>query len=118
MTHYLVVTGTGEAVGDAGNLAVAIDLMVQTEAPDASNGYLGSHQSAIHVLGPNIALQLRMPVFHVGEILIVDEDGREIGFPGRKPDKWDVTVVSYDHVEDAIHHAIQVMQQPLSPLEN
>lgn len=30
-------------------------------------------------------------VFTVGEILLLDVNGRECGYPGRKPDKWDVS---------------------------
>lgn len=51
-------------------------------------------------------LSLRQPIFNVGEILILDESGREIGYPQRKPGKWsNVGFDFYDNVQDAILRA-------------
>jgi len=55
-------------------------------------------------------LVFRQPVFMMGEILILDGDGREIGGRMRKPDKWDVTIEIYRTIEDAVTRAEEVMR--------
>ena len=53
---------------------------------------------------------IRMPVFEVVEILIVEPDyKREIGYPGRKPGKWNVDCEYFDTAEKAIKRAVEVM---------
>ena len=52
---------------------------------------------------------LRAPVFSLGEVLILDERGREVGYPGRKPDKWLVEVVTVSSLEEARDLAEKVM---------
>lgn len=47
----------------------------------------------------------KLPVFHLGEILILDETGREVTGVGRKPSKWSVEVQEFDNLEEAIHMA-------------
>lgn len=47
-------------------------------------------------------LSLRMPVFTLGEILILGEDGREVVGAGRKPSKWGVRTEEYDDLNQAI----------------
>lgn len=41
-------------------------------------------------------------VFHLGEILILDEYGREIAGIQRKPSKWYVEYKEFDNLEDAV----------------
>ncbi len=53
---------------------------------------------------------IEVPVFFVGEILILDEDGREPGYPGRKPSKWAVKIECYDQVEEAVKRVNQVLE--------
>lgn len=61
---------------------------------------------------PSVILNLRtwVLVFTEGEILVVDEGGREIGGVGRKPSKWDVECVYYSASElaDAIAKSREV----------
>ena len=57
---------------------------------------------------PRTALLLRIPVFKLGEILVLDLDGREIAAQGRKPSKWDVTCEEYEDIEVAADRACQV----------
>ena len=45
---------------------------------------------------------IKGPVFVLGEILVVDESGREIGGKGRKPSKWWVEHETFNNVEDAV----------------
>lgn len=44
----------------------------------------------------------KVEVFSVGEIVICDENGREIGYPGRKPSKWYVSYEIFDNLNEAI----------------
>lgn len=47
-------------------------------------------------------LSFRGTVFILGEILILDLDGREPHGHGRKPGKWGVTCEEFDDIESAI----------------
>jgi hypothetical protein len=49
-----------------------------------------------------------MPVFELGEVVIVNESGREVVGHGRKADKWDVGYEEFDDIEQAIARAIEV----------
>lgn len=42
----------------------------------------------------------RIPVFTLGEILILDENQRDYGTT-RKPDKWSVEIAFFDNLKDA-----------------
>ena len=55
-------------------------------------------------------LHVRRPVFYVGELLLLDEYGREIGYPGRKPGRWDISYETFpcDRWEDAARRASEV----------
>lgn len=44
-------------------------------------------------------------VFHVGEVIIVNESGREIPYPGRKASKWYVEYEEFDDLETALDRA-------------
>lgn len=54
------------------------------------------------------AMMLSIPVFHVGEILILNEGGREISGLGRKPSKWDIEYEVFDMIEGAVQRALEV----------
>ena len=54
------------------------------------------------------AINWRVPVFHIGEILILNDDGREVCGHGRKPNTWDVTCENFHDIEDAIVRAKEV----------
>jgi len=51
---------------------------------------------------------VRMPVFEIGEVLIVNDYGREIVGHGRKADKWDVDYEEFDTIEEAVVRAREV----------
>jgi hypothetical protein len=44
----------------------------------------------------------KLPVFRSGEILILDNNGREVTGMGRKPSKWSVEVEEFINLNDAI----------------
>lgn len=54
-------------------------------------------------------MAFRTPVFTPGEILILDEDGRELAGRYRKPSKWGVSYETYINVEAAIDRARDVL---------
>ncbi len=80
---------------DKGNLALVLPVFRDIGGVD---------EPALPVLG----LSLRAPVFSLGEVLILGEDGRELTGHGRKPSKWDVGVEIFDTVEAAVERAQKV----------
>ena len=54
-------------------------------------------------------MHVHVPVFEEGEILILDEDGREVAGHLRKPDKWGIEYEVFDNLEDAIKRAIEML---------
>jgi hypothetical protein len=92
-------------IENGGNLAVAMDILVETGQPHESNDYLGTYE---RVDFPTLLL-LRRPVFNVGELLVLDDDGREIPYPARKPGKWSVTCEEFDTVQAAVNRVVEVM---------
>ena len=44
----------------------------------------------------------KLPVFHLGEILILDHTGREVAGMCRKPSKWSVEVEEFNDLQEAI----------------
>lgn len=61
-----------------------------------------------------VMLGLQMPVFYLGEVLIVDEGGRELVGHQRKSSKWDVTVETFDTIEAAVARAQEVQNAEAS----
>lgn len=104
MLRYAVATRAG---ANGGNLAVRGDVMVQTGPPDDSNDFLGTHKTAFEVMGIG-AIALRVPVFAVGEVLIMDGD-REATGQQRKPGKWDVETETFETPEAAVERARAVL---------
>lgn len=119
MTYTFAVVTEAEPNG---NMALAGDLFWSTGERDdrglekvrpfldALNAMLDNPQRAA-----GFWLSMREPVFHVGEVLILDESGREIGYPGRKPSKWYVEVVELDSLEEAHALARKVLDESLNP---
>lgn len=128
---YAVITGVA-APETGGNMAMASDLMdglcYVREPADDSNGYNATLARVdvdrlLEAIGPVTfrngsgrattarllrPWDLQQPVFHVGEILILDESGREVGYPGRKPSKWVVDVADYDNLAEAVQRSREV----------
>ena len=55
-----------------------------------------------------IFLKLRTAVFSLGEILILDDSGREVAGKGRKPSAWRVAIKSFPTIEEAVTCARKV----------
>ena len=98
-----VVTRVGPAE-EGGNLAVAMDLW-QEDSPPSRYDPIGSWKP-VDVM---VMLALRTRVFIPGEILILDDGGRELGARGRAPGKWDVSIEYCDTLEAAVARAAEVM---------
>jgi len=102
---YGVITQVPELT-EFGNLAVALgDIAIQIEQGNESNDYTPRYQD----VGYPAALAIHKRVFHVGEVLLLDDNGREIPYPGRKPSKWSVTCEEFDTVEAALDRAREAM---------
>lgn len=98
-----VVTRVGPPE-EGGNLAVAMDLWRENTPPSRLDP-LGTWRS----VDVTLMLSLRTRVFIPGEILILDDAGREIGGRGRAPGKWDVRIEYCDSLEAAAKRAAEVM---------
>lgn len=108
---YLVVTRVA-APETGGNMGLVIPYLQMAE-PSALNGWTGMNVPVTRI--PSLALYTmlwRQPVFTMGEILIVDDDGREVAGARRKPDKWDVDVEGFDLVTQAIVRAQEIIDAP------
>jgi len=52
---------------------------------------------------------VKRPIFHIGEVLVIDEHNIEITPPWRKPYRWAVKYEVYDNIEDAIKRSQQIL---------
>lgn len=95
VASYGVVTAVPEGKDVRGNLALKLDLYLDS-------GVGETPQRLVDAMGVDMMMTMRAPVFNVGEILLLDGSGREIGYPGRKPGKWDVTVESFGSLTEAL----------------
>lgn len=105
--RYAVITRVPEP-GDRGNLATQLgQVFLDPQAtgagidtpPQSLGKALGNPMLEVYVLGP---------VFRLGELLIVNGDGREMAGGGRKPNKWDVDAEYFDEPEPAVRRALEV----------
>ncbi len=96
----------------SGNLAVAGSLYVQTDPqdPNSIEDWMGWAVANFDTPGQGLglALALRAHVFTIGEILILDSDGREVAGLGRKPEKWGIVVETFDDIIAAVGRAREV----------
>ena len=56
-------------------------------------------------------IDVTLPVFFLGEILILDNCGREIAGRGRKPSKWSVTCEEFNDMDEAIECAQKILSE-------
>lgn len=113
-TTFIVITRV-PTPPDAGNMAALGECWAQTEQPSEKNGWRGRLQP-LHEVDQNMAMAalliLRVPVFVLGEILIVESvSGREIGGRGRKPAKWDVGYEEFVTEQSAVARAQEAMKE-------
>ena len=95
---------------DPSNLAAPeFRLFDRVEEPNEENNYLGKwHPSIINTA---TILTYRTPVFYLGEILLLDHNGREVGPHGRKPENWNVQCTMVDNIPDAVALSRKVLEE-------
>jgi hypothetical protein len=104
--RFAVVTKTSEQ-----DMALNLDVFIQTEQPRPENNYTAQHKRLANLLSdPNMVMALRAPVWYLGEIVILGPDGREMDGPERKPDKWYVDVEVFTDLEEAIARSREVRE--------
>ena len=89
---------------DGGNFASAMPLYFRTREEKIVSSVTFFGVGAMSVLAP---------VFTLGEILVLNESGREIAGHGRKPSKWSVTCEHFSDLNDAIKRAKEVSDPDL-----
>jgi len=104
---YGVITNVPDLDGDGmfGNVSLPMNpFYYVTKMGDKSTDYV----DVIKKMTGIEMLMLRIPVFILSEILILDLTGREVAGYGRKPDKWSVTCEEFDTIEEALARAKEV----------
>lgn len=105
MTTFAVVTRVAEPE-TGGNLRAALgDVWLDPLAKG------GQHDDVRQPLGkalgqPMLDLFVQVPVFRVGELLLIDGNDRDQF--GRKPSKWDVDVEEFDNIDAAVERVREV----------
>jgi hypothetical protein len=97
--EYAVITKVPNPLDDQGNLALCGPIYCETRERKIV--------SAVDILG-NAIFAMRSPVFHLSEILILDDYGREPCGLGRNPSKWNIDYETFDNIEAAIEKAKEV----------
>ena len=99
---------------DAGDDFCKLALRVILQEPDGHDGWNTLFDSQTDKTPfPHVQL----PVFTVGELVVVDANGREVNGHGRKPRRWFVDFEVYDDFETAIARAVQVSDADLAGQE-
>ena len=88
---------------DPRDLAMADTIYVVTGSRDADTGL-----ESAWPLPFEQSLELRQQVFTLGEVIICDEDGRELVGKGRKAYKWHVEVEEFLLLSEAVRRARKV----------
>jgi len=53
---------------------------------------------------------IKLPVFQLGEIIVIDNNDREIGGAERKPDKWLIEYKIFNSIKKAIKKSLEVIK--------
>lgn len=111
MPEFCVITEVPPR-NHAGNLAALMEVVYEKEQMSPENEWEGVYLD-LHEVDPNLAMlalmKLRVPVFRLGEIIVCDENGREIGGAGRKPSKWLISFEVYNSVFEAVQRSKEVL---------
>ena len=100
---FVVITKIPDASkGETGNLANELDLYIKPYDAPLDTPCKSFFNEAL-------SLNLLSPVFALGEIIVVDSNGREIGGDGRKPSKWFVDYEEFYTVYEAIAKAKEIL---------
>ena len=97
---YTVVTKVCDPES-GGNMALALGNVFLQSGPDPL------HVEPIARYIGTLAVNLRTPVFRVGEVLRLDNNDRDQF--GRKPSKWDIEIEDFEDAEAAFARAFEVV---------
>lgn len=110
---FLVITEVPVADGtsDVSGFLAANDDNMSDELAYEHNGilYIGEDFTDDITNGPS--RWAKRQVFYVGEMIIVNDLGREVCGHGRKPSKWNVKYEEFDSLEDAIRKAGEIRRR-------
>ena len=56
-------------------------------------------------------LYIQAPVFRLGEVMYLNEDGRELYGQGRKPSKWSVQYETFSSATEACARSIDILRE-------
>jgi hypothetical protein len=96
--RFIVVTATHPE-----DMAAAMPGQVALVNPLDPNG------PPVPIHGAKAILGVRVQNFTLGEVLICDEDGRELVGGGRKPSKWFCTTEEFGDLDTAVARAARVL---------
>lgn len=114
LATFAVVTNTKPEGMPEGNLASMLGDLYLPKGGTQGQPYVRAIEDPQF---QGLAFHARYPVFHVGEILILDESGREFGYPGRKPSKWFIETEEFDDLDDAIRRSLTAQEQDLAHIQ-
>jgi hypothetical protein len=95
--------------------AVVVELHPEDLAADLGRrvhlptGELDGGQPRFRQVEPIEAVSLRLQNWTLGEVLLLDDDGRELDGDQRKPSKWGVRTEPFDDLDAAIARAREVL---------
>jgi hypothetical protein len=97
------------------------DLLIRNRVKEADNmtmanacGYKSYKQcnaEEIENIPKKDIIDVSLPVFDLGEVLILDNNGREATGRGRKPSKWSVEVEEFNNLNEAIEYSKKVLSE-------
>jgi len=96
--RFIVVTNLSDA-----DMAAAMPGQVARVSPTDPNGPLIPFDALEAMLG------LRVQNFTLGEVLLCDDDGREVVGDGRKPSKWGCSTEEFASLDAAVACSQQVV---------
>ena len=82
---------------------------VITKTPTSDDGNRACSTMYINPRGEEV-LFCSVPVFKLGEILVMDCSSDRTIPDGRKPSKWDVECETFNDIESAVKRAIEVVE--------
>lgn len=81
---------------------VLMDMMLANQVNEMGLSSMSKIEGLLHV---------KRNVFTKGEIVILNDYGREVCGQGRKPSKWFIEYEELDNIDDAIARAVEVTKE-------
>ena len=106
---FCVITGVPTLPDDRNCADSFIYVKTDTKDSDEPQYFLECYHD-VDDAQMEISVECKVPVFQVGEVLILNDYGREIPYPGRKPSKWYVDYEMYDDLDAALERSRDVFE--------